>query len=808
MYNILSILLFLLFANVAPAYSDTKFTTSVPLLIDGQYFSTIFVRPDANDSEFLLELKPCMDALLSRLSDEIMDRLKTSHQNATSITLKDLNNAGIPASFNESSLELQLSIPAEKRKISNLYAVEGRGFDNSRKLTSAPWSGYFNIRGGESFRYGEGHSIRAPVLISGNLVTNYKNFVLQNEVDYLERRDVSFLRQSTQLVHDVESKMLRVTAGDLNFQTAGFQVGRGLGGISIVSEKTIAGKSIFGSGVDRQFFLKRQSTVEIKINGSVTKRVMLSSGAHNLKELPLIPGANQIELRITDDLGQIELIKIPILYDLHLLGGGIHEYGYATGFTSSNLDTSGKTYSEDKGVFSGFHRYGAKNYWTPGVNFQIDPSGAMGGIENRFLTTIGYWSIDIAQSGQKELNDSFGSSSAIRLRHEGLQYNNNKIASFNMNSGVEMRGYNFLAPGELKATNPGRWNWDIGVQKQGIANISVGINFRMNSNWNENNIGKNLGIDLKKRWGDWQAGAIYNISKQNTTDHQLLLTLNWYDLPGQSIVLTSHESSTKTTRLEWSRNLDKKLNSFRANGALQRAPTNSLAELNLAQTREKLEFNFQQRSATGTRKNVGVHQSSLHFGTAFAWTDKGVGMTRPIADSFAMIGEAPGANNLDGIEIGINKSADGAQANIKDGDPAILPELQSYTDMPINIDMRNLPVGYSLGPEFVVVRPTYHSGVSVVLDTAKSVMVTGTLKNMKGEPLKLHTGIVRVPGRSDRAIITFFTDELGRYFIEGIQDPVFQVVLDSEKYSPTEVEVPPNAMGIVSLPDLIMKEIP
>lgn len=792
------------------AYSATEFTTSVPLFIDGRYSADVLARPDSDDSKFLVEFGKSIEALAPILPDDIRNRLESSHKNSTSITLSDLKKEGVLAKFDEQSLELSLNISPEKRKTNIIEAVDGKDGYRLQKLKSAPWSGYFNLRGSETFSYYSGSttsssqtSKREPFLANGLLVANYKKLALQNEMDFLEHREVPVTRQSTQLVYDVESELLRATAGDLNFQTAGFQMSRSLGGVSLVKETTIEPSRFFGSSRDGQIFLKRQSEVEVKVNGAIIKRVILPAGTHNLKDFPLTPGANNVEFRIKDDLGQIELIQVPMLYDLHLLQVGLHQYGYATGFVSSNSSAGRKTYAVDRGVFSSFHRYGVTNYWTPGANFQIDSSGAMFGLENRLLSSVGYWSLDTAQSNQKNFTDSLGESSAMRLRYESLEYNNNKIASLFVTSGLELRGANFLTPGNVKSINPEKWIYDIGLHNRLTDDISLGTNFRVNNKWHEESIGKVVGVDLNKRWsgGAWQTGLAYNYSTQNNVDHQLILTLNWYGQSGSHTILASHEVSSKTTRIDWSHSPDNRLNSIHASGALQNNPIGPSAELALTHTREKSEFTFQQRSALDTAQNFGSHQSTLRFGTAIAWTDQGIGVTRPIADSFAMIVQSPGPNNLDGVKIAINKSEDGAQAYLENGSPAILPELQSYADMPVEIDVRSLPLGYSLKPEFAVLRPSYHSGVAMILQTAKSVTVTGILKDSKGVPIKLQTGVVK------KTHASFFTDELGQYFIEGIQEPMFELVFDSEKYSPLQVQVPEGSIGVVRLPDLVVKEI-
>lgn len=798
-----------------------EFTTSLSLLIDGNYSTDILASPNVDESKFLVEFATTVDALDPILPDDIRNRLLITHQNVTSISLMDLKKEGILVSFNERLLELNLNIPPEKRKIDTMKAADTYGPYTYKytKIRPGPWSGYFNLRGTETFDYYSGSgtssstrsSNREPFLANGELVANYKKLALQNDMDFLEHRNSPVTRQNTQLVYDFESRVVRATAGDLNFQTAGFQVSRSLGGLSLVREPSIEPSIFFGGTRDGQIFLKRQSEVEIRVNGSMIKRVILPAGIHNVQDFPLTPGANNVEFKITDDLGKVEYIQLPMLYDLHLIQVGFHQYGYAAGFITSSSSHGNKTYSEDKGMFSGFHRYGATKYWTPGVNLQFDSTGSMFGIENRLMSPFGYWSLDNAKSTQKNLNDTFGKSTANRLRYESFQFTNNKVARLVVNSGMEMRGSNFTAPGEIKSATPERWIYDLGLQDR-LEDLTFGTSYRLNKNWNEDYIGKVFGVDLNKHifGGAWQAGLAYNYSDQkNGNSHQLLITLNWYGQYGYNSVFASHEVSSKTTRVNWNHNTDNHPNSIRASGVVESKPIGPTAELDLTQRRQKAEISFQQRSGWDTDQKLGTHQSTFRFGTALAWTDMGIGFTRPVSDSFAMIVQSPeDKNNLKGVDIAVNNAGDVAQAYIKNGAPAILPELQSYSDIPVAIDVTNLPLGYSLNPEFAVLRPTYHSGVAMVLKTTKSVTVTGIIKDTNGVPIKFQTGIVKFAAVSNRPNITFFTDDLGQIFIEGIQEASFELVLDSGKYMPVQVQIPAGAIGIVHIPEIVVKEIP
>ena len=77
--------------------------------------------------------------------------------------------------------------------------------------------------------------------------------------------------------------------------------------------------------------LERPSDVEVIVNGAVVQRLRLRAGTYNLSDLPLGTGANEVQLRVTDDTGAQTTRAYTTFFDANLLGAGKSEWSMSAG---------------------------------------------------------------------------------------------------------------------------------------------------------------------------------------------------------------------------------------------------------------------------------------------------------------------------------------------------------------------------------------------------------------------------------------------------------------------------------------------
>jgi outer membrane usher protein len=199
---------------------------------------------------------------------------------------------------------------------------------------------------------------------------------------------------------------------------------------------------------------------------------------------------------------------------------------------------------------------------------------------------------------------------------------------------------------------------------------------------------------------------------------------------------------------------------------------------------------------------VADRRSEVSFGTALAYADGHVGVSRPIADSFVLVVPHP---TLRGRTIDVNQRDGTPDATTDLFGPAVLPNLNAYYVHPVFVDAPNLPLGYDLGDEIFNVRPTFRSGATIVVGTGGVAFVDATLRDVEGTPLPLEPGTLTA--LDDRAWRTFafFTSRSGRLRQGGLPVGRYQLELDNFPGVVAEFVIPEGtegrfALGPIDLP--------
>ena len=145
-----------------------------------------------------------------------------------------------------------------------------------------------------------------------------------------------YYRRGTRLVYDDVDTAIRYQLGDVTPGVTGFQTSPGLLGLSVEKsyQKIKPSQTIQPTG-KRSFRLARPSVVQLLNNGKVSRRFRLDPGEYDLDDLPLSAGANNIVLRIEDDLGAKRDINFTVYSDNALLEPGLSLWHFGVGLKSS-----------------------------------------------------------------------------------------------------------------------------------------------------------------------------------------------------------------------------------------------------------------------------------------------------------------------------------------------------------------------------------------------------------------------------------------------------------------------------------------
>jgi outer membrane usher protein len=107
---------------------------------------------------------------------------------------------------------------------------------------------------------------------------------------------------------------------------------------------------------------RQQSVVDVFIDNVQREARSVPPGPFALESLPVVTGAGEVQLRVTDLLGREQLITQSYYVSSRLLKPGLHDFGYELGAVRRNYGQESFDYGA--GLASATHRYGFSDRFT------------------------------------------------------------------------------------------------------------------------------------------------------------------------------------------------------------------------------------------------------------------------------------------------------------------------------------------------------------------------------------------------------------------------------------------------------------
>jgi outer membrane usher protein len=378
-----------------------SYSLTVPLIVGSQFRSDIRVILSTNRDDLKLQAAPLLQELAPLLRPERLKQLGAAADAQGNLRLSALKEAGLDAMFDEQKLELRVAVPPELRPPSDIQIFGNRLPPGAASaLKPSDLSAYLNLRTGldyvERSANGQNEGIQ-PLHAGLDGAVNLHNVVVEGSAAYTEDGAVPLQRNEVRLVYDDPPRMLRYSLGDLSYPTAGFQSYQSLLGLTVARNFSLQPYRITQPLGQTSFFLKGPSKVEVLVNGQPVQTLQLPAGPQNLRDFQFANGANDVNLRITDDVGRIETLQLSYFFDYSLLAQGEQEFAYSLGLPS-HVAEGGPEYEMRFPGFSAFHRVGLTDRLTAGLNLQGDDDGQMLGGNAVWATRYGTFQPDAAVS--------------------------------------------------------------------------------------------------------------------------------------------------------------------------------------------------------------------------------------------------------------------------------------------------------------------------------------------------------------------------------------------------------------------------
>jgi outer membrane usher protein len=582
--------------------------------------------------------------------------------------------------------------------------------------------------------------------------------------------------------------MLRYALGDLSYPTMGFQAFRPMAGFSIARNFSLQPYLVTEPMGQTSFFLKNPSKVDVFVNGQQVQTLQLPAGPQNVRNFLFTSGANDVDLRITDDVGRVETVHMSFFFDTRLLAAGQQEFSYNVGLPSQPAG-SGYNYDSAHPTLSLFHHVGLTDELTAGGNFQGNTSWQLLGADAVWAQPFGTLQSDIAFSRA----DRGGVDYALRLGYR--YYDATSAWGSTWAASAQYQGPSFSTIGtevvnltewEFSARYSQRWPWRM--------TGGIGGTFQLSRNGQRDLTG--LELFLSKRLG--RAASIdLTLDRQELitgqVDYRAMATFMIIFPEDHQSVRASYDTLGEVARSEWQYMAPNPVGGFDGSLGAERTRQDYgfFGTARYVDPRGEIALSHDISDPVSSRDALDS-RTSLRMGTALVYADGNVALSRPVENSFAIFAANP---DFKSMPIMIEPNKDSRLAQIDRVGPAVLPDLTPYIVRRVSVDAPELPLGYELGPGSYVLRPTYKSGTVIHVGEGIFVILTGSLAYSDGKPVSLQAGEVAALGNTPAAPIEFFTNRAGRFSIDGLKAGRYELRIFDEEKSTVQFEVPKGKVG-------------
>ncbi len=769
----------------------TVIRLDIPLLIDslpiGEVSSTMSLQGELLSFDGAGFIKLVSRFFLPEKLAALRQRVGANGQ----LAIADIRAAGIKVDHDLSRVEARLGIPMDMRSTQSLSLVQTYGPAIGEVTGPADVSAYVNFLAGKT--YVSAGQTTQPLTVDIDSALSVFGNTLEGLMTYRDDRD-PFQRGPVRFVHDDVDTRTRYSAGDVSYNVDGFQSFEHTGGIAIQRNFGLQPYRTSAPIGQTELNLDRASRVDVLVNGQRMQTLDLGPGRYNIRNFPLVGGTNDVTLRVTDEVGRVNIINYPFVFDSTLLAEGEQDYSYVAGVESSTTPT-GLSYNGPR-LFSGYHAYGLTDELTLGANFQAAAGVKLGAAEARWATGIGTFRFDGAVSSA-----SFdGMGTALRVQHRYTEPPSVEGLNRNLTSTITYRSIDFTALGDTQPSNPTSVNAGFVYGQRLIDDLygSVGFDRQMGRSGQAsiNSVDVNFSLPITDEITSYLLLSTRQASSGGN-DNRVFFSISWFPHGTGHHVGTSYDTEQHAAMTNYSYTPSTRVDVVQADVTAGRDSNNDSFQANVGYTGYRFNTSVF-RSTMVARPDGGGHNdnTAFNFGTALAFADGYMAVTRPITDSFALFAPHP---TLAGQSIEINTVDEKPEARSDFIGPAVLPDMNSYYQKHVTIDAPDLPLGYDLGKQAYDLQPTYRSGTLIKVGTGATVLGDGYLVDADGKPLPLEPGTIESLDQPKNPPIEFFTSRAGRFRVEGLQPGRFRLTLANDPEHAIEFTVPEGSKGRVDL---------
>ena len=833
---------------------------AVPLKDGAQTLAEISVKIAPGGTDALLPKDALADGLASLVTPDAIAKLKAIPDHGGYVTPVEVRKAGFDLIFDPGLLEVRFTPNADQRPLGSISMSGTRPVspDGTALAKPAIVSGFVNIIESADYIWTEtsGQNGFGGARFDVSAVARMWDVVIENEMTVqttaASSRDLygrpiyrfqqnGISRRSTRLTYDLPDQMVRFQVGDTDTFGSGFQNASTVLGVTIEKSprKLAPNENIRPSGRS-SFRVERPAEVDVIVNGAIRHHLSLRPGNYSIFDLPLITGANNVELAITDDTGEKRTLKFTTFFDDKLLATGKNEWSF-TGGTPSYLSDSKVTYLTDQWFASGFYRQGLTDKLTGELNLQGDNHTAMGGLGAYLQTKGGFFSF----LGSLSHHDLLGSGVAGSVNWDLVNFKGLTGKNESVRLTAEYRSRNFTTAGELTnaaqlgafdpryaavlnpywlrlsgsytlpltetltATLAARYQFSVAKDTQLLPQLGAyevfgdryGVDLTLSAPLS-NTASMSLTTGYSNEAYRWTGDSPTSVRGDFRT------MLRFYIRPDQhTTVSASYDTLNRSANVSASQSYTDGVDHWQTTVSAQRDGLDSRAGVNgtINYTGNRFEAGVSHSTAFdgvgtyGYNATPSDQRSTARFGTALVFADGQFGVSAPIrGNGFAIVTPHESIASKE-VVLG---APDAPRAKSDWLGPAVVRDLPAYTPAVVPVDVADLPIGYDLGSGAYDIVAPYRAGYRLKVGSDHSVSAFGTLLLADGSPVALLTGVAKRDDGTGTSV-SIFTNAAGRFGAEGLAPGRWIVEMATDDH-PTRfaIVVPAGTQGLYKTGEL------
>ena len=775
----------------------------VPLALNGFYLGDIAVRINGNGKFEALNSARFQTLMKTQLEPAALNQLRSQAGAAEFISASAAELDGLRATFDEANLQLTVTRAPRIAPVQAISLTEsGEKTFVGDVVEPSGFSGALNLNMAKQWvqrsRLDPANKGLKP--LTGSL-DGYFNLggldgvYLYHQWAYDAGAKRKLQRGAVTLIHDIVSRGIRISAGDISPPTAFFQGSTQLGGIQIGTaySEIQPNRNVRPAG-HTDFVLDRTSRVDVEVNGLVVRTLTLAAGRYNLRDLSLSDGANDVRLMVEDATGKRELLSFSGLFSSELLAKGLSDFSIAFGFgRSSNGPTV--SYHTGRPKLTGIIKRGLTDTLTAGANLQLDSKVRNIGAEVTAALPIGTLSAQLSGSS------AYG--------HTGLAAATGfRLAESDSGSGAGLdllwryRSASFRGLDESPLRNEVAHEFSLAARHRLPLDVMASASLSYVTSRTRLNE-RRFAVTANRSFGKLLAnlfverGRALDGRRSTAFVGSLSLRLN-----GRSSLRAQYRSRTGERIVEYDRTSFNAVGEWSARTGYSSSHRGNDLQGSVDLYTNRGEFGF--RSGLSEIAATGDQQVSTTFRAAgaIAFANGQVAVGRPVYDGFAIVSRHRTLRrNRITVPAGFGA---GTLASTDFMGPALVPLSRAYQSQQLDVEVHDLPVGYNAGASRVAVFPGARSGVAITIGSDAVNSVLSTLGYADGEPVVLVAGILRRIEAGGAYEQPFFTNRMGRFAAEKLKPGTYRIIL-SGLDSGSTLTIPEDANGLVRLPSISVK---